>query len=335
MNGTVVPPNVSRVSPNHRMYKRAYAGFRSQTRPVADAAKVRAFATGRDCSAPNPKPKRSAVRGRAVSRCFARRRLAPTAINKRGRDWTLPLIAAHCRIQMRHRMKYSISFIFQSHALPLALVRNILSHDSVAFQPILSRVRAENPPRFNRGCDNHPPRFGCVRNLSIIIPLLIRVLIDVLYSTVRSSEWESECLRLKGLSVTAKAPSRCPKSRWLSAGKFRVCRRIPASSVFLFASRVVFRASSEMAPEPFSRVVLSGAAGQVSELMSSRAGRAHRDCLPLGTAPKQPLSSPSVAARRASLAGSFVSAFACHSLAVSARRASGRCFLSRTVQKLN
>jgi len=58
---------------------------------------------------------------------------------------------------------------------------------------------------------------------------------------------------------------------------------------FRFASRVVFRASSVRRPNLSSLVVLAGVAGQVSGLMSSRAGPARRDCLPLITTPKQSL----------------------------------------------
>ena len=62
------------------------------------------------------------------------------------------------------------------------------------------------------------------------------------------------------------------------------------SKHFRFASSVAFRVPSKWRLNLFRRVVLAGVAGRVSGLMSSCAGRAHRDCLPLVTAPKQSLS---------------------------------------------
>ena len=53
------------------------------------------------------------------------------------------------------------------------------------------------------------------------------------------------------------------------------------------ASRVVLLASSGARCEHRCRVALSGVTGRVRLPLSSRAGLAHRDCSPPGTAPDQ------------------------------------------------
>jgi len=282
--------------------------------PLRARQKTALSATERDCFASHQKPKRSAVRGCASPGCCARHRWPPTAINKRSRDRMPPPFAAHCGIEMSHHTKCPRSSIFRLHALPLSLLRKILSRNSTAFQPSLRHIRAINPPqfshhaaknslRFRQQCVIHPPRFGHVRNVSVAFHGLIRFSIRGQFAISihpRSGrgvghyvqlfafpmDYPTVCvLRVRPLSKKHLALAQSRVGCLLEDLPFAAASK--RHRVFLFASRVVFRASSNGRPNLCCRVVLSGVAGRVSGLMSSRAGRAHRDCLPLFTAPKQ------------------------------------------------
>jgi hypothetical protein len=271
--------------------------------PLRARQKAALSATERDCFASHPKPKRFAVRGCASPGCFARRRLPPTAKDEYRGDRMLPLIAANWRTQTCHQMKCPMSSIFRLHALPLSLRRKILSRDSGAFQSDLSRIRANNSPQFSQDCAIHPPRIGYVRRVSVALLSPIRFSIcghSVFSIHARSVRKAYQCLQRaappKSDQTVCVSKVRPSLKKHLAFAQNRVGRLLESSPfaaaykrlrVFLFASRVAFRASSNPRPNLCFRVVQSGVAGRVSGLMSSRAGRAHRDCLPLFTAPKQ------------------------------------------------
>jgi hypothetical protein len=240
-------------------------------------------ATGRDCFAAHQKPKRFAVRGGASPGCFARRRLPPTATEWRRRcnkkepkqvgnaKYALPLrkLTSWCPRNSR-------AIFAQS---PRSC-RNLFGsfQEQSAFRAIRELVLSLNCPWHFRGFEYSAfmsnPRPQNVREQSATCPT------QVCYLSNRLSAG-SLANRLSSMRIwiVSQIPS---KGHSLYLAQVSACWAFKTSS---FASRVVFRASSEVRPNLSRCVVLSGIAGRVSGLMSSRAGRAHHDCLPLFTAP--------------------------------------------------
>jgi len=269
------------------------------------------FATGRDCSAPNPRPKRSAVRGCVASGCFARRRLPPTAMNQPGNDSIEMSAQESVNVQATNRSYQS------KYALPLNRVtisrprkrRGISAQCSgnggnvVCLFRVESALQTVRVPDVSSNCPWRfrelelssflsSPRLENVREQSGACPANVHCLSERLEVVYQQPDFGplGVCVVLKSCTEGARMFYRARLKYWLDGYSRR----------FHFASRVVFRASAKWRLNLSLRVVLSCVSGQVSGLMSSRAGRAHRDCLPLVTTPKQSLSFPSVAARYAS-----------------------------------
>lgn len=250
-------------------------------------------ATGQDCFASHQKPKRFAVRGRALPECFARHRLPPTAKKKRSRckseeprndgkaKYALPIgeptiLCPRIRraefAQSPHAGRDVAGSVHAEHVLKTFRVFAASSNYSrwvrdLARSAFMSRAGRRNVPE-----------------KAAICPTNVRYAFYRLQTGCR--------VRAFVFGKTGSRP--IPISLFLDAGPndARMFRRalVKSSRVgclirLRFASRVVFRASSAWRPNLSSLVLLTGVAGQVSGLMSSRAGRAHRDCLPLITTP--------------------------------------------------
>jgi len=266
------------------------------------------FATGRDCSAPNPKPRRSAVRGCGASGCFARRHLPPTAMNQSSDDSMQMPVQASANGQAINRSNQS------KYALPLNRVtvscprkrRDISTQFPSIRQYVIHLFRVESvlqTVRVPTASSYCPQQFRELEHSAFLSsPRLENV-----RGPSEACPVNGHCLseRLDGVYQESDFPQ---LSVWVRLSPVRKGIRmfhcaLPDSPLvgyswrFRFAFRMAFRASSNRRANLSRRVVLSGVAGQVSGLMSSRAGRAHRDCLPLVSAPKQSLSCPFVAVR--------------------------------------
>jgi hypothetical protein len=259
--------------------------------PLRARQKTALSATERDCFAFDQKPKRFAVRDCASPGCCARRRLPPTAMKKRRRDRIPAANRGHCGVQMCHQVKCPLSAIFHKHALPLSLLRKILSRDSTAFRPNLRRIRAINRPRFSRHsaknprrflqqCAIYPPRFGHVRNVSVVFPRLLRFSIRArsvhsvaqnIHLSASPSDHQTVCVsRIRPLPKRHLALAQCRVGRLLGSLPFAAASK--RRRFFLFASMVAFRASSNGGPNLSCRVVLSGVVGLLLGALAAAPG---------------------------------------------------------------
>ena len=289
-------------------------------RPVRLRARQKSAlsATGRDCSAPKQYPGRFAVRGFALPDCCARHRSPPTARHDedvnisafiarstlhgsgfrsyvRGSDIQIikvRILLAHrrhhlCAIAV-HQVATEPSMLNASNAVhTVAYSKRFLTPHRTAVRDTVIQLAGaaalccQGCAR-GRQCGSHspPPLTAAAFRLSWRLGSGFgKRKAGAFVSHVEiigQAAIESKARRLE----IAQSLIFNPEDAFRASGQFDA---VLNPMVFLFAFWVVFRASSKVRPNLCGRVVLAGVAGQVSGLMSSRAGRAHRDCLPLVT----------------------------------------------------
>jgi len=304
-------------------------------------------ATGRDCFASKPKPMRCAVRVVALPDCCARHRSPPTATNDeyanifalitrssirgsvfcsyvRVSDIQITktgILPAHRRNRLgaiaRHPLATEPTTLNASNAVHAAAwSKRLLTPHSAAIQRAVIQLAGaaalccQGSARGRQYGSHSPPpltaaAFRLFRRLGSGFG---KFKAGALFSQSRVGRQTATQSKVGG-SATAQSLESCCHAASRTAHISERLETVGTSPAFPFAFRVAACASSEGRPNPSSCVVLSRVAGQVTGLLSSRAGQAHRDCLPLLRPPRNRFLFRSLPARYSVAVGSLARHF--------------------------